>query len=130
MKLNAIGILCADLQASIAFYESLGLDFGDPPADVGHVDAELDGGVRLMLDTYETAGMFKPDFEIPKGNDVMALAVEFEAPELVDATFHRLVKAGHQPSLEPFDAFWGQRYAGILDPDGNQVDLYATLPQG
>jgi hypothetical protein len=32
------------------------------------------------------------------------------------------------------DAFWGQRYATVLDPDGNPVDLFApledTAPQG
>jgi uncharacterized glyoxalase superfamily protein PhnB len=27
----------------------------------------------------------------------------------------------------PFDAFWGQRYATVLDPDGNTVDLFAPL---
>jgi uncharacterized glyoxalase superfamily protein PhnB len=25
------------------------------------------------------------------------------------------------------DAFWGQRYATVLDPDGNSVDLFASL---
>ena len=29
---------------------------------------------------------------------------------------------------EPFDAFWGQRYATVRDPDGNAVDLFAALP--
>ncbi|MFL6036949.1 MAG: glyoxalase, partial [Gaiellaceae bacterium] len=28
---------------------------------------------------------------------------------------------------EPFDAFWGQRYATVVDPDGNAVDLFAPL---
>ena len=28
----------------------------------------------------------------------------------------------------PFDAFWGQRYATVHDPDGNPVDLFAPLP--
>ena len=27
----------------------------------------------------------------------------------------------------PWDAFWGQRYAMIRDPDGNEVDLFAPL---
>jgi uncharacterized glyoxalase superfamily protein PhnB len=30
--------------------------------------------------------------------------------------------------LAPWDAFWGQRYATVLDPDGNSVDLFAALP--
>ena len=26
-------------------------------------------------------------------------------------------------------AFWGQRYAQLLDPDGTVIDLYAPLPE-
>ena len=28
----------------------------------------------------------------------------------------------------PWDAFWGQRYAIVTDPDGNHVELFAPLP--
>jgi uncharacterized glyoxalase superfamily protein PhnB len=31
--------------------------------------------------------------------------------------------------MEPMDAFWGQRYAQVKDPDGTVIDLYATLPE-
>jgi uncharacterized glyoxalase superfamily protein PhnB len=37
------------------------------------------------------------------------------------------VDAGFSAKLEPFDAFWGQRYATLIDPDGNLVDLFANL---
>ena len=29
--------------------------------------------------------------------------------------------------VPPWDAFWGQRYAQVKDPDGNVVDLFAPL---
>jgi uncharacterized glyoxalase superfamily protein PhnB len=38
-----------------------------------------------------------------------------------------LTAAGHHGKTAPWDAFWGQRYATVLDPDGNQVDLFAPL---
>ena len=38
-----------------------------------------------------------------------------------------LVAAGHRSHRAPWDAFWGQRYATVLDPDGNAVDLFAAL---
>jgi uncharacterized glyoxalase superfamily protein PhnB len=38
-----------------------------------------------------------------------------------------VVSAGHTSSRAPFDAFWGQRYATVLDPDGNAIDLFAPL---
>ena len=42
--------------------------------------------------------------------------------------FAELVAAGYDGHLEPWDAFWGQRYASVRDPDGNGVDLFAPLP--
>ncbi len=50
----------------------------------------------------------------------------------VDATFAQLTGgSGGDPVAaavkEPWDAFWGQRYAVIADPDGNTVDLFAAL---
>jgi uncharacterized glyoxalase superfamily protein PhnB len=41
--------------------------------------------------------------------------------------YDRVVAAGHHGKTAPWDAFWGQRYATVLDPDGNQVDLFAPL---
>ena len=56
------------------------------------------------------------------------LGVEQEAhPATVDATHDELVAAGSRSHLAPWDAFWGQRYATVLDPDGNAVDLFAAL---
>jgi uncharacterized glyoxalase superfamily protein PhnB len=46
----------------------------------------------------------------------------------VDRIYTDLVNAGYEGHLEPWDAFWGQRYATVRDPDGNGVDLFARLP--
>jgi uncharacterized glyoxalase superfamily protein PhnB len=58
----------------------------------------------------------------------MALAFECEGPADVDHVFARLVDAGFKAKHEPWDAFWGQRYAQLKDPDGTVIDLYAWLP--
>ena len=55
----------------------------------------------------------------------MGLAFLCSDPAEVDSIHARLVAAGHPSHVEPFDAFWGQRYATVLDPDGNPVDLFA-----
>jgi uncharacterized glyoxalase superfamily protein PhnB len=39
----------------------------------------------------------------------------------------RLIDAGFSGTNEPWDAFWGQRYARVSDPDGSKVDLFAPL---
>jgi uncharacterized glyoxalase superfamily protein PhnB len=45
----------------------------------------------------------------------------------VDELYAQALEAGGRAHKEPFDAFWGQRYAQLRDPDGNPVDLYASL---
>jgi len=50
-----------------------------------------------------------------------------ESPAEVDAVYAEMVGAGYHGDKDPWDAFWGQRYAKLLDPNGVTVDLYATL---
>ena len=57
----------------------------------------------------------------------MSLAFECANPAEVDEVHARVVEAGYQSKAEPWDAFWGQRYATVLDPDDNAVDLFAPL---
>ncbi len=124
-SLNAIGIVTSDMAQSIRFYRLLGLDVPDTP-DEGHVDATLPNGVRLMLDTEAVIGSFHPEWKRQTGNQ-LSLALECAAPAEVDEIYAQVVAAGFYGEKEPWDAFWGQRYAQLADPDGVPVDLYATL---
>jgi uncharacterized glyoxalase superfamily protein PhnB len=125
-QLNAIGIVASDMARSISFYQSLGFDVPNTP-DEGHVDTSLPNGVRLMLDSEETIRSFRPEWKRETGNQV-GLAVECESPTEVDEIYARVTAAGFHGEKEPWDAFWGQRYAQLQDPDGVPVDLYAALP--
>ena len=57
----------------------------------------------------------------------MTLAFLCQSPAEVDARYTQIIEAGFKSEKEPWDAFWGQRYASVLDPDGNCVDLFAPL---
>jgi len=59
----------------------------------------------------------------------VALAFRCDSPDEVDETYAELVKAGYDGHKEPWDAFWGQRYSVLHDPDGNAVELFADLNQ-
>lgn len=124
-QLNAIGIVASDMVRSIAFYRLLGLDVPDTP-DEGHVDTFLPNGVRFMLDTEDVVRSFRPDWTRATGNQ-LGLALECASAAEVDETYRRAVDAGFHGEKEPWDAFWGQRYAQLVDPDGVPVDLYASL---
>jgi predicted lactoylglutathione lyase len=124
-QLNAIGIVASDMARSIRFYRLLGIDVPETP-DEGHVDTFLPNGVRFMLDTEETITSFRPDWTRATGNQI-SIALECASAAEVDEVYARIVAAGFTSEMEPFDAFWGQRYAQVQDPDGVAVDLYAAL---
>jgi uncharacterized glyoxalase superfamily protein PhnB len=124
-KFEAIGVVVQDLTPAVAFYRQLGLDF--PEEGEGHIEAQLSGGLRFMLDTEETIRSFDPEWQRPSGGPAVGLAFRCDSPEDVDATHARLVAAGGSNHKEPWDAFWGQRYAQVRDPDGNVLDLFADL---
>jgi len=125
LQLNALGIVASDMARSIRFYRLLGLDVPETPAE-GHIDTSLPNGVRFMLDTEEVILSFRPDWKRETGNQI-GIAFECESAAEVDATYARIVEAGFHGEKEPWDAFWGQRYAQLQDPDGVGVDLYAPL---
>ena len=110
---------------SISFYRLLGVDVPETP-DEGHVDTFLPNGVRFMLDTEDVIRSFRPDWKRETGNQ-LALAFECSSPSEVDEVYRLAVDAGFHGEKEPWDAFWGQRYAQLQDPDGIGVDLYAAL---
>jgi catechol 2,3-dioxygenase-like lactoylglutathione lyase family enzyme len=123
--LNAIGITVADMAASIRFYRLLGLDLPETP-DEGHLEASLPNGLRLMLDSEETVLSFLPGWKRENGNQI-ALAFECDSPAELDELYRRITDAGFEGEKEPWDAFWGQRYALLVDPDGIRIDVYAAL---
>ncbi|GAA0737182.1 VOC family protein [Dactylosporangium roseum] len=127
-KLNVIGIVVADMGRSLAFYRRLGLDVPDSENGSPHVEHVLPGGTKVTWDTEETLRSFHPDWSAVPGAGRIGLAFECDSPEEVDRLHDELVKAGYDSELAPWDAFWGQRYAVVHDPDGNGVDLYALNP--
>jgi uncharacterized glyoxalase superfamily protein PhnB len=124
-ELNAMGIVTSDMARSIRFYRLLGLDVPDTPEE-GHIEASLSNGFRFMLDSEEVILSFRPDWTRQTGNQ-LAVAFECTSPAEVDELYGRVVEAGFHGEKEPWDAFWGQRYAQLQDPDGVPVDLFAPL---
>jgi catechol 2,3-dioxygenase-like lactoylglutathione lyase family enzyme len=113
-QLNGIGIVTIDMARSLDFYRRLGLDVPDTP-DEGHVNIDLPNGSRLMLDSEDEMRKFLPDWVSRPGN-AFSLALQCESPADVDRLYAEMVGAGHHGDKEPWDAFWGQRYAKLLDP--------------
>ena len=126
-RFDAIGITVSDMAVSLAFYRLLGLVFAQGAEHEGHVEAQATGGVRIMFDSEEVMRSFDPMWQPPQSRGRIGLAFACADAADVDRTHAAMVAAGHRSHLAPFDAFWGQRYASAIDPDGNAVDLFAPL---
>jgi catechol 2,3-dioxygenase-like lactoylglutathione lyase family enzyme len=125
-QLDAFGIVVSDMARSVAFYRRLGLEFPEGSENEDHVEAQLPGGLRYMLDNEDVIRSFDPEW---KRGESHGGAFRCETPAEVDQVYAELLDAGATAQKEPWDAFWGQRYAQLKDPDGTVIDLYAPLPQ-
>lgn len=125
-RLDLVGIVTRDMRASLEFYRRLGLEAPAGAEDEAHAEAVTPGGLRIAWDTAELIGEIYPDYTAPSGGHRISLAFLCPTPADVDEKYAELAALGHGRK-EPWDAFWGQRYAVVEDPDGNHVDLFAPL---
>jgi uncharacterized glyoxalase superfamily protein PhnB len=128
-RFDVVGVIVSDLHRSIEFYSRLGIQFSAEPDTMGHghVEASLPGGLRFTLDAEESIMAFDPEWSPPSDGHRVAIAFRCDAAADVDHLFAELLEDGAESYKEPWDAFWGQRYAQVRDPDGNVVDLFAPL---
>lgn len=125
---DMVGITVKDMAASLRFYRLIGLDIPEGVEGEPHVEVITPNGYRIAWDTEAMIKEIDPHWVQPVGQR-MGMAFKCESPAEVDALYRTVIEAGYRSHKEPWDAFWGQRYAVVLDPDGLSVDLFAPLPQ-
>ena len=125
-ELDLVGIIVRDMPAALRFYRLLGLDIPAEADAEQHVEARTAHGFRIAWDTVEVVLSIHPGWREPTGHR-MGLAFLCSSPAEVDRLYAEVTAAGYPGSKAPWDAFWGQRYAVVVDPDGNLVDLFAGL---
>ena len=115
-SLNAVTLFTADMAASVAFYELLGMDceFGGPDSPFSSMHVGSGTYVNLQQD---------PDWS-PSGARWGRFILWVED---VDAIHDLLVAAGYRPLMPPSDAPWGERYFHVLDPAGHEVSIARPL---
>lgn len=130
MRLDCVGVTSTDIGRTVQFYEALGFAFPGYGPDFGpnemHLEAQTEPGqVRLMIDKVELAT--KLIGEPPRPSNGSAFGMLCESPAEVNRVAAALEGAGFDVKTPPWDAFWGQRYATVADPDGYLIDLFAPL---
>jgi catechol 2,3-dioxygenase-like lactoylglutathione lyase family enzyme len=124
MKLDAVTVTSADISATAKFYEFLGFEFPEFSVDAKHLEPITPpGDVRLMIDHRDLMKSITGKEPAPPNHS--SFAIKCESPADVDVSVSRIRDAGHCIVKEPWDAFWGQRYAIVADPDGYMIDLFA-----
>ena len=127
LGLGIVGLHVTDLGASLDFYRRLGVAI---PTDVNLSNQAF----RLRLPTgqiffWETLAYTRadfPDYERGIGQRKVSLEFGFRDAGEVDEMYNALVDEGYGSYAEPLS--WGSiRYAGVVDPDGNQIALRFPL---
>jgi predicted lactoylglutathione lyase len=119
------GVVIGD-RASCRPYRSLGLDIPDPmnqPPGALHTTTKDENSLLLEIDNEYLASIYNAGVRQGRSESSVIIGVAFESREQVDATYAKLVADGYQSRQPPYDAFWGSRYAIVVDPEGNNVGL-------
>jgi catechol 2,3-dioxygenase-like lactoylglutathione lyase family enzyme len=123
---DMVGMVVRDMATTLRFYRLLGLAIPEGQDHEAYVEVITPNGYRLSWNALEMVRGIDPDWEEPVGQRV-SLAFRCDDAAGVDALYQRVLGAGFAGHKAPWDAFWGQRYAVVLDPDRNKVDLFAPL---
>lgn len=117
-SINAITLVTADMDRSVAFYEALGF--------VG-----VAGGAGSAFTTFRAGDGFLNIQLDPAHAPVPAI---WGRPifwvDDVDAMYRRCRDAGYVTATDPADGPWGERYFHVHDPDGHELSFARPLDRG
>ena len=100
-SLSAITLATGDMRQAVRFYQALGF-----PLKFGGTYLNLIADPRAPVSWWGRVILYVSD---------------------VDAVYRKALAAGFEPSLEPSDAPWGERYFHISDPDGHELSFAKPL---
>ncbi len=130
--LNHLDLVCADMNASIAFYRLLGARIPKgavwtTKSGAHHVVITFGNGIELALGSTALARAYNTGYRGKGRGGNLVIGFSVATRRAVDAAFAKLTAAGHAAVQPPFDAFWGSRYAIVADPDGNHVGIMSPM---
>ncbi|WEK53462.1 MAG: VOC family protein [Candidatus Cohnella colombiensis] len=123
IKLDMMGIVVKNMKEALDFYRALGLEIPESANGDMHVEV-VQSGFRLAFDSQQMIKDIYGSWEEPVGHRI-ELAFLCDSREAVDELYNKIKQNGYSGYREPWDAFWGQRYAIVADPDGNLISLFA-----
>ena len=127
-RMDAIATVVGDMRRTLGFYRLVGLEIPSEADNEEYVAVDLGGGLRFAWNSEEVERSFNPGWQAPSIAGRMGVSLRCGSVAEVDAVYAKIVEAGHEGGVSPFDAPWGSRHCRVLDPDGNAIDIFAPLP--
>lgn len=118
--LAQVNLIVTDLARAKEFWALLGW-----PTTPRHPNAALisfPNSMNLVLHEPVFARLWDPAYSGPVAGSTV-VDVNLPSREAVDETHSRVVAAGYRSSVEPWDTFFGARYAIVCDADGHRIGL-------
>lgn len=119
--LAQVNLIVTDLERAKEFWAVLGFPWtprGHPKAAV----IAFASGMNLVVHEPEFARIWDPSYSGPQAGSTV-VDINVAARTDVDDLHDRVVAAGFSSSVEPWDTFFGSRYAIVCDADGHRVGL-------
>ena len=118
--LAQVNLIVTDVARATEFWALLGWE--STPRHPKAALLSFPNGMNLVLHEPEFARLWDPAYAGPAAGSTV---VDLNLPtrEAVDDTHARVVAAGYTSSVEPWDTFFGARYAIVCDPDGHRIGL-------
>lgn len=129
LVLDQLNLICNDMEATISFYRLLGLDIPDNSVwrtETGphHVEVKMPNGFELAFDSNALAAVYNSgSMQHTNSGTRNVISFRVQSSNKVDSICEKLKNLGHPVSQEPYNTFWGSRYAIIEDPDGNLIGI-------
>jgi catechol 2,3-dioxygenase-like lactoylglutathione lyase family enzyme len=124
---NQFNMVVTDMSATVTFYRRLGLTIpeADPDWASHHCTAEMSGDIDLDFDSAEFARVWDEGWSTRPRMGVLGFRVS--SRDQVNDIYQDLTEAGYTGEQQPYDTFWGARYAVVQDPDGNPVGIMSPV---
>jgi catechol 2,3-dioxygenase-like lactoylglutathione lyase family enzyme len=129
IRLDQLNLIVSDMAATRAFYNRVGVDFGEPTGDMWdrhHVSAEHSDALPIDIDLDSTTFASQWNVGWPGGPGVV-FGFKVAGRQEVDDLVAELAADGVPVQQPPYDAFWGARYAVVTDPEGNAVGIMSPI---
>src|SRR4051812_16484229 len=102
--LDSVNVVVSDMEASVAFYRSLGLAIPDrdPLWDDHHRSAEVPGGIDFDLDREAFAPKWNVGWPGSKGRGGITIGLRVSTRDDVDRLYATVVESGYAIQQPPY----------------------------